>query len=82
MPKEIKPNEVYTTEETRDFLKISTSTIKRLLKKGIIQANKVGGRYRILGREILRLISPRAERKAVNFYQSLKEKTKKTIEKW
>jgi excisionase family DNA binding protein len=82
MKEEIKPNEVYTTEEARDFLKISTSTIKRWLKKGIIQANKVGGRYRILGRELLSLVSPEAEKKMVNFYQRLKRKTKKTIEKW
>jgi len=79
---EIKENEVYTTEETRSFLKVSERTIKRYLKEGIIQANKVGGRYRIWGREILRLVSPKAEKKAVNFYRRLKEKTKKTIEKW
>lgn len=82
MVEEIKPNKVYTTKEARDFLKISSSTIKRYLKRGIIQANKVGGRYRILGRELLRLVSPELERKAVNFYQRFKEKTKKTIEKW
>jgi len=82
MPEEIKPNKVYTTNEARDFLKISSSTIKRLLKNGIIQANKVGGRYRIWGKEILRLVSPKVEKKAVNFYQRLKKKTKKTIEKW
>ena len=82
MPKIIKPDEVYTTKETRDFLKVSSSTIKRLLKKGIIGANKVGGRYRIWGKEILRLVSPKAERKAVNLYYRLKEKTKKAIEKW
>jgi excisionase family DNA binding protein len=79
---EIRPNKVYTTKEARDFLKVSSSTIKRLLKKGIIGANKVGGRYRIWGKEILRLVSPKAERKAVNLYYRLKEKTKKTIEKW
>lgn len=82
MKEEIKPNEVYTTEEARDFLRISTSTIKRWLKKGIIQANKVGGRYRILGRELLSLVSPEAEKRVVNFYQRFKRKTKKTIEKW
>ena len=80
--KNIEPNEVYTTEEARSFLKVSSSTIKRFLKNGIIQANKVGGRYRIWGKEILRLVSPEAEKKAVNFYQRLKEKTKKAIEKW
>ena len=79
---EIKPNEVYTTEEARDFLKISESTIKRHLKRGIFQANKVGGRYRILGRELLRLVSPEAEAKAVGFYQKTKKKVKKRIQNW
>jgi len=82
MPAEIKPNEVYTTKEAKDFLKVSTRTIKRFLKNGIIRAHKVGGRYRIWGREILRLVSPETEEKAVSFYRKLKEKTKKTIEKW
>jgi len=82
MEKEIKPNQVYTTEEARDFLKISESTIKRHLKRGIIKANKIGGRYRVLGRELLRLVSPEAEEKAVGIYRRLKEKTKKKIEKW
>ena len=82
MPEKIKPNEVYTTKEAQDFLKISTSTLKRFLKKGIIKAYKIGGRYRIWGKEILRLVSPKVEKKAVNFYQRLKEKTQKTIEKW
>ena len=80
--KQIEPNEVYTTEEARDFLKISESTIKRHLKRGIIKANKIGGRYRVLGRELLRLVSPEAEEKAVGIYRRLKEKTKKKIEKW
>ena len=79
---EIKPNEVYTTEEARDFLKISESTIKRHLKKGILRANKVGGRYRILGRELLRLVSPEVEAKAVGFYQKTKKKVKKRIQNW
>jgi len=80
--KQIEPNEVYTTEEARDFLKISESTIKRHLKRGIIKANKIGGRYRVLGRELLRLVSPEVEEKAVKVYQRLKQKTQKTIEKW
>jgi len=79
---EIKPNEVYTTEETRNFLKISESTIKRFLKKGIIKAYKVGGRYRIWGREILRLLSPEIESKVYKAYRKAKEKTKKKIENW
>ena len=82
MVKEIKPDQVYTTEEAQDFLRVSNSTIKRFLKKGILRANKVGGRYRVLGKELLKLVSPQAERKAVQVYQELKQKTKKTIEKW
>ena len=79
---EIQPNKVYTTEEARDFLKISESTIKRHLKKDILRANKVGGRYRILGRELLRLVSPEVENKAIGVYQQFKEKAKKKIGKW
>ena len=79
---EIKPDKVYTTEEARSFLKISESTIKRYLKRGIIKANKVGGRYRIWGRELLRLVSPEVEKKGERVYRQLKEKVKKTIEKW
>jgi len=79
---EIKPNKVYTTGETMDFLKISKSTIKRWLKKGIIQANKIGGRYKILGSEILRLISPEVESKTREFYKELRDKTKKRIKNW
>ena len=82
MEEEIKPNQVYTTEEAQDFLRVSNSTIKRFLKKGILKANKVGGRYRVLGRELLRLVSPEAEEKAAKVYQRLKQKTKKTIEIW
>ena len=80
--KQVEPNQVYTTEETRSFLKISKSTIKRLLKKGIIRANKVGGRYRIFGKEILRIVSPRIEDRAVKTYGRFREKVRKTIEKW
>ena len=80
--KNIEPNQVYTTKEAQDFLKISTSTTKRFLKKGIIKAYKVGGTYRIWGRELLRLVSPEVEEKAVGLYRKFKEKAKKKIEKW
>lgn len=39
---EIKLNEVYTTKEAQELLKVSNSTMKRLLKRGLIRANKVG----------------------------------------
>ena len=79
---EINPNEIYTTEEARDFLKVSESTIKRLLKRGIIKAYKVGGQHRIWGSEILRLVSPEVESKVYKVYDKIREKTRKTIEKW
>lgn len=78
----IDPNGIYTTEEARDMLRVSTSTIKRLLKRGIIKANKVGGQYRIWGHEILRAISPRVEGKAVQVYRKIKERTKEKIRDW
>jgi len=82
MDKEIKPGQVYTTEEAQDYLKVSNSTIKRWLKGGIINANKVGGRYKILGNELLRLVSPQKETKFEKLYYRFKDKTKRTIDKW
>lgn len=78
----IKSDEIYTTREARSFLKVSESTIKRLLKRGIIKAYKVGGQYRIWGDELLRLVSPEVESKVYKVYEPLKEKVKKAIEKW
>lgn len=82
MTEEIKPHIIYTTEEARGFLKISESTIKRLLKKGVINAYKVGGQYRIWGSEILTLVSPEAQYGARRVYRKIKREVKKTIEKW
>ena len=82
MVQEIKTNGVYTTQEVEGLLKISNSTVKRLLKKGILRANKVGKQYRVLGKEILRLISPEVEKKAINVYLGLKKKAVNKIEKW
>lgn len=79
---EIQPHEVYTTQEVEDLLKISTSTVKRLLKQGVLKANKIGGQYRVLGKELLRLVSPTVERQAVNLYQTFKKKAKEKIRSW
>ncbi|MBA3047735.1 helix-turn-helix domain-containing protein [Patescibacteria group bacterium] len=82
MEQEIKPNSIYTTNETQKLLKISNSTIKRMLKNGLLKANKVGGQYRILGKEILRLVSPEAEKKAVKSYLKIKKQVVDKINKW
>jgi excisionase family DNA binding protein len=79
---EIKPNEVYTTEETEQLLKISNSTIKRMLKSGLLRANKVGKQYRIMGHELLRILSPEVEDKVVRTYQKIKSSAKEKTESW
>jgi len=82
MSEEIKPYAIYTIEETQKLLKISNSTIKRMLKKGILKANKVSGQYRVLGKEILRLVSPEFEQKAIDSYLNIKKKVVDKINKW
>ena len=82
MTEEIKPLGIYTTTETRTVLKVSDSTIKRMLKNGLIRANKVGGQYRIMGKEILRLVSPDLEHGAIHEYLRLKKKVVNKINKW
>lgn len=79
---EINKNEVYTTTEAQELLKISSSTMKRLLKKGLIRANKVGKQYRILGHELLRLVSPSVDIKATDLYQKVKKKTVNKTKDW
>ena len=79
---EIKPDKIYTPKETRDFLKISESTMKRMLKNGLIKAYKVSGQYRIWGHEILKLVSPTLDVKVYKIYKNLREKTKDIIKKW
>ena len=65
---EIRPNEAYTTQEAQKLLKISPSTTMRLIKKDIIRAAKVGKQYRILGKELLRVLSPKLEDKVGKVY--------------
>jgi excisionase family DNA binding protein len=82
MNDEIKLNAIYTTDEAEKLLKVSNSTMKRLLKHGILRANKVGRQYRILGKEILRIVSPKLEGEAVKSYLELKSKIVDKINKW
>ncbi len=82
MEKEIKENQIYNTAEAMDLLQISESTIKRWLKKGVLKAHKAGGRYRIWGKEILRLISPGLEQKSVKVYLKAKKQAIGVINKW
>ena len=79
---DIDPNEIYTTGETQKILKVSSSTLKRFLKNGLIRANKVGGQYRIWGHEILKAISPEVDKKATNMYQKIKKEVKEKVKDW
>jgi len=79
---EIKENAVYTTAEVQGLLKVSDSTIKRLLKRGALRANKVGGQYRIMGKEVMRLISPELEKKSEKAYMKVKKRAVDVINKW
>lgn len=65
---EIEENAVYTREESQELLKVSQSTMMRLIKKGIIRAAKVGKQYRIMGKELLRVVSPELEDKVGKIY--------------
>ena len=58
---QINEQEVYTTEEAQNYLKVSQSTMMRMIKKGLIQCAKVGSQYRIMGKELLRVVSPKLE---------------------
>ncbi len=79
---EIKPNEVYTTKETQELLKISSSTMKRLIKHGLIRANKIGSQYRFLGHEILKMLSSEADEKVSIAYGRLKRKVIDKVKDW
>ena len=65
---EIKENEVYTKLEVQKILKISQSTAMRMLKSGLIRGAKVGKQYRIMGKELLRIVSPSLEDKVGQIY--------------
>ena len=77
---EVRENEIYTVDETKQILKISQSTFGRLVKKGVLRAAKVGGQYRVLGREILTLVSPTFRGKITRFYQRARDGLKKLEE--
>jgi len=70
----LNENEVYTSDEAQKLLKISDSTFRRLVKKGVLRAAKVGGQYRVLGGELLRLLSPSLSRRVRGAYHKVLEK--------
>ncbi len=79
---EIQPGKIYTPKEAQDFLKISESTMKRMIKNGVIRAYKVSGQYRIWGNEILKLTAPQFKYRIWRFYMKIKNKVIHTIKRW
>lgn len=77
---EIKKNEVYTPEETQKILKVSSSTVTRMIKKGLIRTARVGKQYRIMGKELLRLLSPALEDTLGKAYNKARNWAHKDIE--
>ncbi len=69
----IQENVIYTPKEGREYLKVSQSTMTRMLKSGLIRAAKIGKQYRITGKELLRLISPELEDKAGKVYNKARK---------
>jgi len=52
----IDENEVYTTKEVAEILKISMPTIKRLLKDKKLPSTRIGRQHRFLGKDILDIL--------------------------
>ena len=77
---EIKENEVYTPEETQKILKVSSSTVTRMIKKGLIRTARVGKQYRIMGKELLRLLSPELEDKVGKAYNKARNWAHKDVD--
>ena len=77
---EIKENEVYTHEETQALLKVSSSTVTRMIKKGLIRTARVGKQYRIMGKELLRILSPEIEDKVGKAYNKARNWAHKDID--
>jgi DUF971 family protein len=53
-----------------------------MLKNGLLRANKIGKQYRILGHEMLKMLSPELDVKATSVYQKIKVKTREKVQNW
>jgi len=67
----VHEHQVYTPQEVQQALKISDSTFRRLIRKGVLRAAKIGGQYRILGRNILQLLDPSLPGKVKRVYRKI-----------
>ncbi len=52
---------LYTSAEIQLFLRVSSSTLRRLVRRGELPARRVGRQYRFLGSEVMRALAPKVE---------------------
>lgn len=69
----IDENQLYTPKEVQAYLKVSPSTMIRLIKKGLILAARVGKQYRIRGAELLIFLTPELASKVRYKYRRARE---------
>jgi excisionase family DNA binding protein len=59
---EVREHEVYTLKEAESLLKVSASTLRRMIRAGHLKGTRVGKQYRFLGKEILQVLTTDMER--------------------
>lgn len=69
----IEEDQLYTPKEVQAYLKVSSSTMTRMIKKGLILAARVGKQYRIRGAEILIFLMPQIASKVRYKYRRARE---------
>jgi excisionase family DNA binding protein len=52
----IETDEIYTTKEVAELLKISLPTVKRMLKDGRLPSIRIGKQHRFLGSDLIQII--------------------------
>jgi excisionase family DNA binding protein len=57
----IEENEVYTTKEVAQILKVSLPTIKRMLKDKRLPSTRIGKQHRFLGRDLIALLDSKED---------------------
>lgn len=57
----IEENEVYTTKEVAEILKVSLPTVKRMLKDKRLPSTRIGKQHRFLGRDLLALLASKGD---------------------
>ena len=57
----IKEPDVYTVAEVADILRISTSSVTKMIRDGSLTAIKIGSMYRIPRRVVTKIVNPSEE---------------------